>query len=130
MVKGSLDSPGSPDHVIASGFLFISYQVPRRHHPELSPPLELEQATAGISAMCFLLTPQLQNPFPASCKECELFLALWLVKRMIITPNGSAIKTQGTAEGGGEAATTRDGTQLFPVTAKTGSGRVEMFCQQ
>ena len=108
MVKGSVDSPEPPDHVMASNFLFISHQMPQRHQPELSPSLELDavpalapqQAISGILAMCFLIMPQLQNPFPASCKECELFLALWLVKRMIITPNQSAAKTQATAEGG------------------------------
>lgn len=138
MVKGSVDSTGPPDHVTASNFLFISHQMPQRHHPALSPSLELDavpalaqqQAISGILAMCFLITPQLQNPFPASCKECELFLTLWLVKRMIITPNQSAAKTQATAEGaGGGAATMRNGTQLFQVTDKTGSKRVEMFYQ-
>lgn len=109
MVKGSVDSPGPPDCIIASNFLFISHQMPQRHDPELSPSLELdavpalaqERAISGILAMCFLIMPQLQNPFPASCKECELFLALQLEKRIIITPNQSAAKTQATAEAGG-----------------------------
>lgn len=108
MVKGSVDSPGPPDCVIASDFLFFSHQMPQRHHPELSSSLELDavpclaqaQAISGILAMCFLITPQLQNPFPASCKECELFFALQLAKRLIITPNQSAAKTQATAEVG------------------------------
>jgi len=109
VVKGSVDSSEPPDCVRGSDCLFVSHQMPQRHHPELSPSLELDavpalardQAISGILAMCFLITPQLQNPFPASCKDCELFLALCLVKRMIITPNQSAAKPQATAEGGG-----------------------------
>lgn len=74
------------------------------------PLLELS-AVAGLAwvqrfqATCFLLTPQLQKPL--CCQEREAFLAALLLKRMLITPNRSAAKTEGTA------ATWRHGTWLF-----------------
>jgi len=66
--------------------------------------------------MCFLLTPQLQKPF--SCAEREAFLAALLLKRMLITPNHPAGKTEGTAAT--EPAYSR-------LTDQKGSRRAQMY---
>lgn len=124
------------DSVTASNFLFISHRRPHRHHPELSPPPRLvslsqpwpRSSPSQASLPCASSSrPSCKIPFLLPAKKCELFLALWLVKCVVITSNQSAAKTPATAEGG--AATMKSGTQLLQVTDKTGSKRVEMLYQ-